>query len=63
MGNPRLTPLEKSSIQARQSIQRLETFVDVTKNEEEREIAKKLLEKFHEIRKTIPNEQQDVDKK
>lgn len=63
MSLQRLHAFEKTSIQARHSIKRLEMLVETTRFEEERVIAKQLLEKFHEIRRIIPDEFQDVDLK
>lgn len=61
MSVQRLHAFEKTSIQARHSIKRLEMLVETSRSEEERQIAKELLGKFHEIRKVIPDEYQDVD--
>lgn len=63
MSLQRLHAFEKTSIQARHSIKRLEMLMETTRFEEERVIAKQLLEKFHEIRRIIPDEFQDVDLK
>lgn len=63
MSLQRLHAFEKTSIQARHSIKRLEMLIETTRFEEERVIAKQLLEKFHEIRRLIPEEYQDVDLK
>jgi hypothetical protein len=63
MSLQRLHAFEKTSIQARHSIKRLEMLMETTRFEEERAIAKQLLEKFHEIRRIIPDEFQDVDLK
>lgn len=63
MSLQRLHAFEKTSIQARHSIKRLEMLMETTRFEEERKIAKQLLEKFHEIRRIIPDEFQDVDLK
>ena len=63
MSLQRLHAFEKTSIQARHSIKRLEMLMETTRFEEERMIAKQLLEKFHEIRRIIPDEFQDVDLK
>ena len=63
MSLQRLHAFEKTSIQARHSIKRLEMLIETTRFEEERVIAKQLLEKFHEIRRIIPDEFQDVDLK
>ena len=63
MSLQRLHAFEKTSIQARHSIKRLEMLIETTRFEEERVIAKQLLEKFREIRRIIPDEFQDVDLK
>lgn len=63
MSLQRLHAFEKTSIQARHSIKRLEMLVETTRFEEERVIAKQILERFHEIRRLIPEEYQDVDLK
>lgn len=63
MSLQRLHAFEKTSIQARHSIKRLEMLMETTRFEEERVIAKQLLEKFREIRRIIPDEFQDVDLK
>lgn len=63
MSLQRLHAFEKTSIQARHSIKRLEMLIETTRFEEERVIAKQLLEKFHEIRRIIPDEYQDIDLK
>lgn len=62
MSNQKLTAFEKTSIQARHSIKRLEVFRDnMAITEEDKLVAEQLLEKFHEIRKLIPSYAQDVD--
>lgn len=61
MSVQRLHAFEKTSIQARHSIKRLEMLADTARTAEEKEIAKKLLEEFKEIRKIIPDFYQDVD--
>lgn len=63
MSLQRLHAFEKTSIQARHSIKRLEMLIETTRFEEERVIAKQLLEKFYEIRRIIPDEYQDIDLK
>lgn len=63
MSLQRLHAFEKTSIQARHSIKRLEMLIETTRFEEERVIAKQLLEKFREIRRIIPDEYQDIDLK
>jgi intergrase/recombinase len=61
MSVQRLHAFEKSSIQARHSIKRLEMFVETSRNNDEIETAKLLLDKFKEIRNIIPKEFEDVD--
>lgn len=62
MSVQRLHAFEKTSIQARHTIKRLEVLIDNPRiAQEEREIAKKLLEEFKEIRTLIPDFYQDVD--
>jgi hypothetical protein len=61
MANARLNPLEKSSVQARHGIKRLEVFVDTTRNEGEKQIAEQILEHFRAIQKLIPSEYRNVD--
>lgn len=63
MSVQRLHPFEKTSIQARHSIKRLEMLVETARTEAEKGIAEKLLENFKEIRRNIPEEFQDVDLK
>lgn len=63
MSIPRLNPLEKTSIQARQTIKRLEMVVHSSKDPEEVAIAKALIELFNAIRDEIPFEYQDTDLK
>jgi hypothetical protein len=61
MSVQRLHALEKTSIQARHTIKRLEMFIETTKVTEEMVIAGEVLAKFKEIRKLIPEHFQDVD--
>lgn len=61
MSVQRLHAFEKTSIQARHSIKRLEMLIDTARTEEERTIGSQLLQKFLEIRKIIPDTCQDVD--
>jgi hypothetical protein len=61
MSVQRLHAFEKTSIQLRHTLKRLEVFADVTKNKEEKDLAEKLLNKVKEIRAIIPEEYQDVD--
>lgn len=63
MSIPRLNPLEKTSIQARQTIKRLEMLIQSSKDPEEREIAHGLIRLFNAIRDEIPFEYQDTDLK
>jgi hypothetical protein len=61
MSVQRLHAFEKTSIQARHSIKRLEMLKDTCRYEDEVVIAEKLLEAFKEIRRIIPADYQDVD--
>lgn len=61
MSLQRLHAFEKTSIQARHTIKRLEMFTETTRNDEELQIAEELLTKFKEIRKLIPSQYSDVD--
>jgi hypothetical protein len=62
MSVQRLHAFEKTSIQARHSIKRLEMIQDnAHSTEAEKETAGKLLDQFKAIRKIIPAEFQDVD--
>lgn len=61
MANQRLHAFEKTSIQARHSIKRLEMFIETTRNEQERNIAEDLLGHFETIRGAIPTKYRDVD--
>jgi hypothetical protein len=63
MSVQRLHAFEKTSIQARHTIKRLEMFVETTRDDEERTIAESLLSQFKQIRNSIPTEFQDVDLK
>ena len=63
MSLQRLHPIEKTSIQARHAIKRLEVFIETSRFDEEKRIAEKLLGKFMEIRSIIPESYQDVDLK
>lgn len=63
MSVQRLHAFEKTSIQARHTIKRLEMFVETTRDENEKRIAEELLNQFKEIRKSIPEDFQDVDLK
>jgi hypothetical protein len=63
MSVQRLHAFEKTSIQARHTIKRLEMFVETTKDHEERTIAELLLSQFKQIRNSIPKVFQDVDLK
>jgi hypothetical protein len=62
MSVQRLHAFEKTSIQARHSIKRLEMILDNRHStEEEVKIAGELLEGFKTIRSIIPKQFQDVD--
>jgi hypothetical protein len=61
MSVQRLHAFEKTSIQCRHTIKRLEMFVETTKDQEEKTIAEFLLSQFKQIRNSIPKEFEDVD--
>jgi hypothetical protein len=63
MSIQRLHAFEKTAVQIRHTVKRLEVFTEVTKIEEERILAEQLLIKFKEIRNMIPEEFKDVDLK
>lgn len=63
MSVQKLHAFEKTSIQARHSIKRLEVFMELAGTEEEKRIAQEILDKFHEVRRAIPKQYQDVDLK
>lgn len=61
MSVQRLHAFEKTSIQARHTIKRLEMLIETTRDQWEKEVAGNLLEEFKKIRKLIPEDYQDVD--
>lgn len=61
MSVQRLHAFEKTSIQARHSIKRLEMLIETARTDEEVKIAERLLELFGQIRNAIPETFQDVD--
>ena len=61
MAVQRLHAFEKTSIQARHSLKRLEMLAETARTNEERKVAETLIDKFNEIRQAIPAEFQDVD--
>jgi hypothetical protein len=61
MSLQRLHALEKTAIQARHSIKRLEMFMDTSRDEDERMIASTVLDLFKNIRNSIPKSYRDVD--
>lgn len=64
MSIQRLHAFEKTSIQARHTIKRLEAVIDSPRSTDaEKKIAKFMLAKFQEIRDEIPENFQDVDLK
>lgn len=63
MSVQRLHAFEKTSIQTRHTIKRLEMFIETTRNEMEKSTAIDLLNHFKSIREYIPAEFQDVDLK
>lgn len=63
MSVQRLHAFEKTSIQARHSMKRLEMLIDTSRSLDEKQIAETLLGHFDAIRKAIPKEFRDVDLK
>lgn len=63
MAVQRLSAFEKTSIQLRHTLKRLEVFVDIARTDEEADLAKTMMHKLEEVRKLIPVEAQDVDLK
>lgn len=63
MAVQRLSAFEKTAIQARHSIKRLEVFADIARTDEEAETAKLMIEHFKAIRSLVPNQELDVDLK
>lgn len=62
MAVQRLHAFEKTSIQARHTIKRLEVLAEnAHSTPEEKAVAELLLDKFKEIRNIIPGQFQDVD--
>jgi hypothetical protein len=62
MSVQRLHAFEKTSIQARHTLKRLEVLADSPRStDEERRVAGDLLKAFMEIRKIIPTQYQDID--
>jgi hypothetical protein len=62
MSVQRLHAFEKTSIQARHTLKRLEVLMDSPRStDEERSIASELLQAFMQVRKAIPEQYQDVD--
>lgn len=63
MAISKLHPLAKTSIQVRHTISRLETFIETSKDEDEKVVAGKLLQVFSQIQTFIPKEYRNVDMK
>jgi hypothetical protein len=61
MSVQRLHAFEKTSVQLRHTVKRLEMFIDVTRDDSEKELATELLSRVKEIRSMIPKHYQDVD--
>lgn len=62
MAVQRLHAFEKTSIQARHTIKRLEAVLDSQHSTDfEKTVAQNLLSIFKDVRNTIPDEYQDVD--
>jgi predicted outer membrane protein len=64
MSIQRLHAFEKTSIQARHTIKRLEAVIESQRTTEfEKTVARNLLDMLKDVRKSIPKEFQDVDLK
>jgi|GraSoiStandDraft_46_1057282.scaffolds.fasta_scaffold2209180_1 hypothetical protein len=63
MSIQRLHAFEKTDVQFRHTIKRLEVFVDLTKDDAERIVAEQLLTGLKEMKKLIPEEYRDADLK
>lgn len=63
MSIQKLHAFEKTSIQVRHSIKRLEVLVDTARSEDEIRIGKELLQHFQLISKAIPEDYRDTDLK
>lgn len=63
MAIQKLTALEKTSIQLRHTLKRLEVFAELARTDEEVILAKGMIAKLEEVRMLIPPESQDVDLK
>jgi hypothetical protein len=63
MAIQKLHAFEKTDIQFRHTIKRLEVLVDLTKDDNERELAEQLLTGIKEMKKLIPVEYRDSDLK
>lgn len=61
MAVQKLSAFEKTSIQCRHSIKRLEVFVDLARTNDEAEIAKQMIEHLKLIRSLVPKNEVDVD--
>jgi hypothetical protein len=61
MSVQRLHAFEKTSVQLRHTMKRLEMFSDVTRDENEKTLAEQLLIEVKKLRAMIPKEYQDVD--
>lgn len=63
MSIQKLHAFEKTAIQARHAVKRLEMLADIAHTEEEKVVAGQLLEYFKAIRSTIPFKYRDTDLK
>jgi hypothetical protein len=61
MAIQKLSAFEKTSIQLRHTLKRLEVFVEIARSEEEVALANEMIVKLKEVRAMIPADAQDVD--
>ena len=61
MAIQKLSAFEKTSIQLRHTLKRLEVFVEIARSEEEVALANEMIVKLKEVRAMIPAEAQEVD--
>jgi hypothetical protein len=63
MSLQKLHALEKTAIQARHAIKRLDNFIETSRDDKEKLIAEQVLSLFKSIRESIPKSYRDVDLK
>jgi hypothetical protein len=61
MAIQRLHAFEKTAVQLRHTIKRLEMFIDIERNEGNKALAEEMLRKAKDLRNIIPKEYRDVD--